>query len=411
MDSEEYARKHHLSHIYTESLAAILEKLPSRPYDALATGFDEVSKRLSRNFAIEELPIRDIFRAAAEHVTAEDMKTAEEASKFEIPEDRIGGAIVTSVPAASLRGSEYVRMRRGSVSAESYQPPGKGEARRPPVVNPKSEEQKARIEQSISRNLLFRNLDPAQRTEIVDAMFEKRVQKGTAVIVQGDEGDNFYVVDQGKFSVRVDGKEVVQIGPTGSFGELALLYNTTRSATVIALEDSILWGVDRQTFRSVIIDHAHQKRLMYEDFIRSVPILSTLKRGEVTRIADALQPIQFAAGDVIIKQGDLGDRFYIMESGEAVVRQHPESEGNLLQGEVDVDAASEIEIGRLKKGDYFGELALLNAAPRSATVIAQTPVKCVSLSVADFIRCLGPVMDLLRRNEALYQRYENMIAK
>ena len=410
MDSNEYARKHHLSHIYTESLAAILEKLPSRPYDALAAGFTEVSKRLSRNFTFEELPIRDIFRAAAEHITAEDTKLMEETPKFEVPEDRVGRE-GTPVLATSLRGSEYVRMRRGSVSAESYQPPGKGELRRPLVVNPKTDEQKARIEQSISRNLLFRNLDPAQRTEIIDAMFEKRVQKGTAVIVQGDEGDNFYVVDQGKFSVRVDGNEVVQIGPTGSFGELALLYNTTRSATVFALEDSVLWGVDRHTFRSVIIDHAHQKRLMYEDFIRSVPILSTLKRGEVTRIADALQPIQFAAGDVIIKQGDVGDRFYIVESGEAAVRQHPESDGNLLQGEVDVDTASEIEVGRLKKGDYFGELALLNSAPRAATVIAKTPVKCVSLSVADFIRCLGPVMDLLRRNEALYQRYEKMIAK
>ena len=72
------------------------------------------------------------------------------------------------------------------------------------------------------------------------------------------------------FRFGVDGKEVVQIGPTGSFGELALLYNTTRSATVLALEDSVLW-VWWSIFRSVIIDHAHQKRLMYEDFIRSFP--------------------------------------------------------------------------------------------------------------------------------------------
>ena len=124
MDSEEYARRHHLSHIYTESLAAILEKRPTRPLDALAAGFGEVSKRLSRNFTIESLPIRDIFRAAAEHVTSEDTKLVEETPKFEVPEDTVGGAAPSL--ATSMRGSEYVRMRRGSVSAESYQPPGKG---------------------------------------------------------------------------------------------------------------------------------------------------------------------------------------------------------------------------------------------------------------------------------------------
>ena len=104
MDSNEYARKHHLSHIYTESLAALLEKLPSRPYDALAAGFSEVSLRLSRNFSVEELPIRDIFRAAAEHTTAEDIKAAGEAPNFEVPEDQVdvGGAFVA---AASMRGS------------------------------------------------------------------------------------------------------------------------------------------------------------------------------------------------------------------------------------------------------------------------------------------------------------------
>lgn len=306
---------------------------------------------------------------------------------------------------------EYLSRRRGSVSAESYTPPSIGQSRQPTIVIPKTDEQRARIEEAVARNLLFRNLDEKQRKEILDAMFERKVSSGTAVIVQGAEGDNFYVVDEGKFSVQVDGKEVVQIGPGGSFGELALMYNTKRSATVIALEDSVLWAVDRQTFRRVIIDIAYQKRATYKQFLASVPILSTLKPNEIERIADALQPEKFEAGQVIIRQGEQGDRFFIIEEGEVVVRKQSANQSNEAEKQdvVDTQLAGEIEVGRLKRGDYFGELALINNAPRVATVIAVADVKCISLSASDFIRLLGPILPILRRNAALYTRYEALV--
>lgn len=72
-------------------------------------------------------------------------------------------------------------------------------------------------------------------------MVEKKVKSGDVVIQQGDEGDNFYVVDEGLFEVFVNGKKVVEIGPGGSFGELALMYNTPRAATVKAVNDGVLW--------------------------------------------------------------------------------------------------------------------------------------------------------------------------
>ena len=127
--------------------------------------------------------------------------------------------------------TNYNRMRRGSVSAESLKPSEDGDnsAR---VVIPKSDEARMRIASAISNNLLFRNLEDDQRREVVDAMFEKRVTKGTAVIKQGEEGDNFYVVDTGNFDVFVNEKKVVEIHAGGSFGELALMYNTARAATV-----------------------------------------------------------------------------------------------------------------------------------------------------------------------------------
>lgn len=390
-----------LDGIWMIAKRVVLARCPSKPLSCLIKGFQEIEKRTSMTrYRVDDLPLEDIFEEACK-------ATTESCVQFENPPRE-----EFFVPPGETL-SAGARERRHSVSAECYNPPARGEERQAPVVIAKTPEQRAHIEVSVSRNLLFSNLDADQKREILDAMFEKRVPRGTAIIRQGDDGDNFYVVDSGKFSVQVDGVEVVQIGPGGSFGELALMYNTKRSASVIALEDSLVWGVDRQTFRRVNIDLAHQKRLMYEEFLTGIPLLSTLDRSEIGRIADALQPASFAPGDVIFRQGDLGDRFFIIVEGSAIVRQHaaslPSPSAASQQHEVDVSSASEVEVGRLSRGDYFGELALLHSAPRAATIIAESSLRCVALSTADFIRLLGPVMDILRRNEALYKRYEDTI--
>ena len=226
-------------------------------------------------------------------------------------------------------------------------------------------------------------------------MSEKRVVAGQVVIEQGEEGDNFYIVEAGRYAVEVDGKEVVQIGPGGSFGELALMYNAPRAATVRALDNGILYAVDRFTFRRVIIDLAHEKRCKYMDFLKSLPLLaSTLSDLEIGKIADALEEVQFSApGDLVIKQGDPGDAFYIVLDGTAAVHR----DGN--------------HVGTLNPGDYFGELALLKRQPRAASISVQPPgpLKCLRLGEADFVRLLGPLEELLKRNEEQYNQYKQYI--
>lgn len=127
-------------------------------------------------------------------------------------------------------------------------------------------------------------------------MFERAVKQGEVIIKQGDEGDNFYVVSEGRFEVFVNGNKVVEIGEGGSFGELALMYNTPRyafdylvdmashrcvvpdsAATVVAKTDALLWAVDRVTFRRIIMNNTFRKRKMYESFLGTVPILQSLE--------------------------------------------------------------------------------------------------------------------------------------
>jgi cAMP-dependent protein kinase regulator len=163
------------------------------------------------------------------------------------------------------------------------------------------------------------------------------------------------------------------------------MYNQPRSATVIASSDGIIWAMGRQTFRKLVLKHAFRKRQLYENFLRDLDILQSLTDYERSNVADALIPIDYFQNDIIIKQGDDGDRMFFIEDGQCDVYMNEKFHK------------------RLAKGDYFGELALLNHEPRSATVIAASyKTRLASLEVRSFERLLGSCMDLLHRNTSKY---------
>lgn len=290
---------------------------------------------------------------------------------------------------ASLRGFDK-RSRRGSVSAESYDP-SKGSAQAPMAI-PKTASERARLEAALGSNLLVKGLGTGTRQQILEAMFERKVRAGEDIIREGDLGDNFYVVEAGQFGVYIAGRgEVTRCGPGQSFGELALMYNQPRQATVRALEDSVVWGLDGATFRKVIIDVAYRRRMLHKDLLGRVPLLAALSPAEHARIAEALVPIAYTAGDTIIRQGDLGQEFFIIAEGQTEV---------LIAGK---------PVNSLGPGDFFGELALLTNEPRSATVMARTPVQCLVLSRADFNRLMGPLLPYLERNREHYKQYIDQV--
>jgi len=163
------------------------------------------------------------------------------------------------------------------------------------------------------------------------------------------------------------------------------MYNQPRSATIIAASDGILWVMGRQTFRKLVLKHAFRKRQMYEKFLKDLDILQSLTDYERSNVADALIPIDYNHKDIIIKQGDAGNRMFFIEDGQCDIYMNEKFHKRLI------------------KGDYFGELALLNHEPRSATVIAaSSKVRLASLEVQSFERLLGPCMDLIHRNTSKY---------
>ncbi|XP_014679971.1 PREDICTED: protein phosphatase 2C and cyclic nucleotide-binding/kinase domain-containing protein-like, partial [Priapulus caudatus] len=107
------------------------------------------------------------------------------------------------------------------------------------------------------------------------------VQPDEHVIDQGDDGDYFYVIESGTYDIFVkfdDGEKLVgAYDGKGSFGELALMYNMPRSATIIATSDGTLWAMERSVFRRILMKSAFKKRKMYESLIEGVPMLQTLE--------------------------------------------------------------------------------------------------------------------------------------
>ena len=292
--------------------------------------------------------------------------------------------------------SNYNMNRRTSVSAESLAPNSADDSNWKAPTYPKTQDQLSRLRDAVSHNFLFSHLDDEQSAQVLGALQERKVPaKDVRVISQGDAGDYFYVVEQGNFDIYVSktgkaesgadglGSKVATNGPGTSFGELALMYNAPRAATVVSTESSVLWQLDRVTFRRILMDSAFQRRRMYESFLEEVPLLSSLTPYERSKIADALETTKYPAHTNIIREGDVGDKFYILEAGEAEARKR----------------GSDKELKKYHKGDYFGELALLEDKPRAASVLSTTEVKVATLGKDGFQRLLGPVESIMRRDD------------
>lgn len=289
--------------------------------------------------------------------------------------------------------AERPARRRGAFSSETYTEEDMANYVKQEAV-PKDQQTTESLSKAIHHNVLFSHLDDTEKREIFDAMFPVEFARDETIIQQGDEGDNFYVIDSGDVDIIVNEAYVGSLSEGRSFGELALIYGTPRAATIIAKSDKVkLFGLDRNTYRRILMGSTIRKRKRYEEFLSKVPLLESLDKWERLTIADALEPVSFDQGQVVITQGDRGEDFYIITEGSAVVKQIPPDS---------VDQTA-IEVGNLGPGTYFGEISLILDKPRAATVEAQGGVlKCVRLDRQRFERLLGPLKEILTRNIKQY---------
>lgn len=153
-------------------------------------------------------------------------------------------------------------------------------------------------------------------------MFGREVAPGDVIIEQGDDGDNFYVIESGVYDIQVNKQKVGQYDDKGSFGELALMYNMPRAATIIAMTPGKLWALDRLTFKRIVLKSAFEKRKMYEALLENMPMFKSLNSYERMNVADALFSRAYKNDEAIIKQDDAANCMFFIESGDVqIVRE------------------------------------------------------------------------------------------
>jgi cAMP-dependent protein kinase regulator len=171
-----------------------------------------------------------------------------------------------------------------------------------------------------------------------------------------------------------------------AFGELALLYNAPRAATITCIDEGTLYSLDRNTFNHIVKDAAVKRREKYENFLSQVKILESLEPYEKTKLADAFKEINYKPNEYVIKEDETGDTFYFISEGEAYASKTLEA------------GKPPVEVMKYQKGDYFGERALIKNEPRAANVIAKTEITVLCLDRHMFKRLLGPIEEILKRN-------------
>eukprot|EP00424_Heterocapsa_rotundata_P006256 CAMPEP_0168702558 /NCGR_PEP_ID=MMETSP0503-20121227/38589_1 /TAXON_ID=89963 /ORGANISM="Heterocapsa rotundata, Strain SCCAP K-0483" /LENGTH=167 /DNA_ID=CAMNT_0008748673 /DNA_START=44 /DNA_END=544 /DNA_ORIENTATION=+ len=128
----------------------------------------------------------------------------------------------------------------------------------------------------LQKHFLFAALEDDERSSIIDYMRMERTGKNAVVFTQGQKGDCCYIIFSGVYTVTIDDKNLKQLRSKHTFGELAMLYNVNRTATVACQQDGVIWKMDGSTFRACMdkLSSKHIQRAM--GFLDSEPTFMSM---------------------------------------------------------------------------------------------------------------------------------------
>ncbi|KAL6465606.1 hypothetical protein MHYP_G00257390 [Metynnis hypsauchen] len=236
---------------------------------------------------------------------------------------------------------------------------------------------------ALNKNRYLRRLEGQQLKDMVECMYERTYQQGEFVIKQGEPGNHLFVLADGNLDVYQNNKLLTSITVWTTFGELAILYNCTRTASVKAASNVRTWVLDREVFHNIMRMTAEARHEQHRSFLRSVSLLANLPEDKLTKIVDCLEVEYYDKGDYVIREGEEGNTFYIIAKGKIKVTQSTK------------DHDEPQVINTLQKGDYFGEKALISDDVRSANIIAdEDGVECLVIDRETFTQTVGTFDEL-----------------
>lgn len=230
-------------------------------------------------------------------------------------------------------------------------------------------------------------LTDGQLTQLTHALTFSKFGPGELIVQRGEPGDDFYILADGEAQVMIlgadGGEEVVDIlRPGDSFGEIALIEQVRRTATVKARTVVRTLALPRKAFDQ-LFPEGGEERLRLTRTIRLVKLLvesaalSHLAPRQIRELLRLAQPVTIKAGDWLIREGETGDAAYLIESGEVQIVKEQTSE----------------LIARLGRGELVGAVALIKGVGRTASVRAITDVSALKIDKTTFLQmCLSNVL-------------------
>ena len=235
---------------------------------------------------------------------------------------------------------------------------------------------------ALSRHLIFSSISADHLEALIQTMKYYRIPAREYVFRQDNPANNFFILASGRLEVIVGGKTVNTVKPGTGFGELALIHDCDRTASVRALESSTFWAVDRKSFRSALAAIHGEELNTNKAFLDSIRLFGELTDSQKEGLLGVASTVKYEAGQRIVTEGEYGDVFFVIK------------EGNVLC------TRGGIEIRKLTVGDFFGEQALLRGGKRTATITAiGGDAKCLSIHRNDLNLVFGAqLQDVIYRN-------------
>ena len=245
---------------------------------------------------------------------------------------------------------------------------------------------------------LLRFASPEARALIEACFVAKAYPFGATIVREGDDADAFFALTSGRARVLKRGEhgEEVPLGTLAagdSFGELALVERTSRTATVRASSSVELVRLDRAIFEALLQTNdtvreaaelaTRHHRLLY--FLRLNSAFAELPDDGMTKLLEGLRPLAVAAGDVVLRQDDPAGSMYLVADGRLIARRDGEP------------------VDYYRRGDFFGERSLLRREPRHTTVEAVSAAELLELSPELF-------SGLYAEHEAFRMRVDERVA-
>ena len=219
------------------------------------------------------------------------------------------------------------------------------------------------LREILAKHFIFAALSQEQLEEVLSKMIFVRVPAEQFLFKQHSIAKFFFVIEKGEVDILIEGVRVKEMGPKSLIGDLALLYNTPRTASVQAISECRLWALDGAEFKSKLVALKRAQYLQSSEFVNRIEVFAKLTPEQRERLASEMLLESYASGTAIVSQGDDATAMFVVRSGKVEIIRDDKF------------------VTFLEADSYFGENAFAEQiAKRSATVRAVGPVQCFSIS-------------------------------